>query len=455
MTSTNQSPDRHANANGFLMPDLDAPPNDPRVDATLNRYLYALGGYLKNKEDRYRVPGAAVLVRKGSDIVHLNCYGYSNLETGELITPNTIFDLGSMSKQFTAAAALSLFSDGLLNEPVSKYLKEFSGHSDSITVEQLIHHTSALPEYFSMPATAKKAQNDLYERALSRRDDWYPTMASRKRRELSNKDVLRWIASQTDANEKPGTEMEYSNSGYVVLAELVERVSKKRFADFAKKNIFEFLEMHDTFVFDETTRFASDAPEVINHAKCYSRVKGEGFVPVGYTPLNFIYGDGNIHSTIIDLAKWDNNLQNIAYAAVSARKKSDRAAFKDNLDLLWAPVHLKNRTRVDYGAGWNLLSQKYEDEVEENGELVKKNFGSRAEYHRGVWLGWRSYIARATRWLAPEADDEIDPRTWESLGIIVLSNNSQFNTCRIAQHISHLYWGKLKKDNIMNRFNCD
>jgi CubicO group peptidase (beta-lactamase class C family) len=454
MASRNQQSDVRANANGFVMPDLNALPNDPRVDRTLNRYLFALGAYLKNKEDRSRVPGAAVLVRKGSEIVHLSCYGYANLETGDKIKPNTIFDLGSMSKQFTAAAVLSLFSDGLLNEPISKYFEEFPHYCD-ITVEQLIHHTSALPEYFAMRATSQKVQDDLYKKAMAKRDDWYPEMANRKKKELSNKDVLRWIASQTALKEKPGTEMEYSNSGYVVLAELVERVSKKRFADFAKDGIFKFLEMDNTFVFDETSRFATDAPEVVNHAKCYNRVKGHGFVPVGYTPLNFIYGDGNIHSTILDLAKWDFNLQSIDYAAIAARKESDRAAYKDARDMLWAPVHLKNGKKVEYGAGWNLRSQKYEDEVEENGKQVMKNFESRAEYHRGVWLGWRCFISRGTRWLVPEEGEKIDPKTWESLGIIVLSNNSQFNVCRIAQHISHLYWGTLKKDNIMNRFNCD
>jgi CubicO group peptidase (beta-lactamase class C family) len=454
MTSNNQETEAHANANGFVMPDLNALPNDPRVDRTLNRYMYALGAYLKNQEDRSRVPGAAVLVRRGSDIVHINCYGYANLETEQKITPTTIFDLGSMSKQFTAAAVLSLFSDGLLNEPISKYFEEFAGPSESITVEQLIHHTSALPEYFAMRASSQKVQDDLYKKAMDRPDDWYPAMASRKKRELSNKDVLRWIAAQKLLDEKPGTEMQYCNSGYVVLAELVERVSKKRFADFAKDVLFQFLEMNDTFVFDENTSFASDAPEVVNHARCYNRVKGKGFVPVGYTPLNFIYGDGNIHSTILDLAKWDFNLQSIDYAAVAAGKESDRNEYQKARDQLWAPVHLKSGKLVNYGAGWNLRAQKYEDDVEENGKQVTKNFDSRAEYHRGVWLGWRCFISRGTRWIIPEAGEDVDPKTWESLGIIVLSNNSQFNVCRIAQHMSHIYWGKLKKDNIMNRFDC-
>jgi hypothetical protein len=107
---------------------------------------------------------------------------------------------------------------------------------------------------------------------------------------------------------------------------------------------------------------------------------------------------------------------------------------------------------VDYGWGWNLLNDKYEVKVK--GTEVTRKYESRAEYHRGVWLAWRSYIARGSRWVVPEPGKKIDPKTLESLGIIVLSNNHLFNTCRIAQDISRVYWGPLKKDNIMNNFNC-
>ncbi len=454
MNSNDQDTSTQASDFGFPSLDLNALPNDPKVDRALNRYIHALGSYLKNKGDRSRVPGAAVMVRKGNEIVHMNCYGYANLETGQKITPTTVFDLGSMSKQFTAAAILSLISkEFALTDPISKFFKRFTNYPDDITVEQLIHHTSALPEYFAMPIS-KKVQDDLYQRAMNKPDNWYPEMLSRKKREVTNKDVLRWIASQELLDEKPGTDMEYCNSGYVVLAELVERVASKRLADYLKEQIFKILEMDSTFVFDETSTFAKDAPEVMNHARCYSGVKGKGFVPVGYTPMNFIYGDGNIHSTIVDIAKWEMNLQNIEYGAICTKEESDKAAFNQISDLLWAPVHLKNRKRVNYGAGWNLLSNKYEDEVEENGRQVKKHYESRAEYHRGVWLGWRSYIARGTRWVVPTAGHDIDSKTWESLGIVVLTNTSKFNTCKIAQHISQIYWGTLKKDNIMNRFNC-
>jgi CubicO group peptidase (beta-lactamase class C family) len=220
----------------------------------------------------------------------------------------------------------------------------------------------------------------------------------------------------------------------------VAKVTKKRLGEYLEEILFSGLGMKDTYVFDEASRFSPDAPEIVNHAKCYNRVSGH-FVPVGYTPLNFITGDGNIHSTIVDLAKWERNLHELEFNPVR--------------ELMWTPVKVKKRKQVNYGAGWNLLSDKYKDEVEVRGRRVTRKYERRAEFHRGIWLGWRGFFARGSRWPVPEAGKSIDPRTMESLGIVVLSNavfgNEQFTTCRIAQEISKVYW---KKDNIMNKFNC-
>jgi hypothetical protein len=122
--------------------------------------------------------------------------------------------------------------------------------------------------------------------------------------------------------------------------------------------------------------------------------------------------------------------------------------------MMWSPVEIERRKRVDYGAGWNLLRDSEEAVVVEKGRRVKKRFESRAEYHHGEWLGWQSYIARGSRWVAAEAGGDINRDTWESLGIVVLTNNKQFDACGVAKSISQIYWGKLKKNNIMNRFEC-
>ena len=443
--------------------DPNAWPHEPRIDKIVNDLI--------NPQGRERVPGVAVAVRKDQRLVHLHCYGYANLETGAKITPDTIFDLGSLSKQFTAIAALDLLAKKKLNldDHLSKFFKDFPRYADAITIEDLIHHTSALPAYHEIFGAARLADEDWYEQALAKPDDWYPGMRNRKRKELTNKDILGWIAAQKLLPREPDTEYEYSNSGYVVLAEVVAKLGKKRFADYLQQGLFRGLEMKDTYVFDEASRFSSKAREVVNHAKCYNRVGGR-FVPVGYTPLNFITGDGNVHSTIKDLLRWElslnvNDIMGLCFPD-EAKKQAKELGYDGTSvrDLLWSPVELKQRKRVNYGAGWNLLSDEYEKGMRlqaryERGILMPPTYvtryKSRAEYHRGEWLGWRSYFARGSRW---PARGIVDPEKVESLGIIVLSNavfgDKEFTTCRIAQEISRLYWGPLKKDNIMNNFNC-
>ncbi len=421
-------------------------PKLAKIDEIVINYLdNVCDGAFKKGE---RVPGVAVAVRWKKKIVHLNCYGYANLETGAKITPNTVFDLGSLSKQFTAAAVYNLVIHNQLdlNEPLSNFFFELPRWADAITVEDLLHHTSALPDYGKLYEKLKPREKGWYNKALKKPDHWYPTMPNRRKKEISNKNVLEWLATKKRVRA-PDVEYGYSNSGYVVLAELVERVTQEPFAFYVMATVIfgTDAEMKNTYVFDEDYGFAPDDPKAANHAKCYNRVKGR-FVPVGYTPLNFIVGDGNVHSTIRDLAMWEKFLHKLDYH-LPAR------------ELLWSPVLIKNRKRVDYGAGWRLFRDKYEGPVKVNGKLVNRKHEYRGECHRGEWLGWRSFIGRASKWVVPQGGKRIDARRAESLGIIVLSNadfgDKQFTTCRIAQEISKLYLGKLKKDNIMSKFNCD
>src|SRR5258705_1912967 len=137
-------------------------PRNPKIDKIVKAYLDKL--YDAPPKDDDRVPGVAVAVRWNKKIVHLNCYGYANLETGAKITPDTVFDLGSLSKQFTAAAAYNLVIHNQLdiNDRLSKFFRELPPWADAITVEDLLHHTSALPEYV-----------DIYERLRPREKGWY------------------------------------------------------------------------------------------------------------------------------------------------------------------------------------------------------------------------------------------------------------------------------------------
>jgi CubicO group peptidase (beta-lactamase class C family) len=156
--------------NNPLNVDLNAPPIDPRIDKIVND--------LTNPKHRDHVPGVAVVVRKDNKIVHLNCYGYANLETGAKIRLDTVFDLGSLSKQFTAVAVLNLVINNKLSlqDHLSKFFKGFPRYADSITVEDLIHHTSGLPDYTKLHVASRRAAEDWYEKALAKPNDWYPKM---------------------------------------------------------------------------------------------------------------------------------------------------------------------------------------------------------------------------------------------------------------------------------------
>src|SRR5215210_5055789 len=137
-----------------------APPKQRRIDKIIISYLDELtGGGLSEGE---RVPGVAVAVRWNKKIVHLNCYGYANLEIGTKIKPDTVFDLGSLSKQFTAAAVYNL----------------------------VIHNQVDI--YEKLRPRAK----GWYDKALKKSDHWYPGMPDRRRKEITNKDVLRWLATK-------------------------------------------------------------------------------------------------------------------------------------------------------------------------------------------------------------------------------------------------------------------
>jgi CubicO group peptidase (beta-lactamase class C family) len=443
--------------------DLDVLPSDERIDALMQKYLRRLRSALpKHRRATGRVPGAAVAVRKGNQVVHVKGYGCANLETGENITRETVFDLGSVSKQFTAFAALSIFSAAELETPISKFFRGFPRYADKIKIKHLIHHTSALPDYIDLHVAARQAAEGWYARVMRRPDDWYPQMPRRqKAKEVTNRDVLKLVALQRLLPREPDVDFEYSNTGYVLLAEIVHRATNQRLSKFLKENVFSPVGMTSTYVFDETSKFRKKAPELLHHAKCYNAVKDKGFVPVGYSPMNFVYGDGNIHSTIVDMAKWDHYLTTLDRQTIFESDAEDGKAGVSARSILWEPAKLLHQKQSEYGAGWNLLHNRYKDRVKaKNGRKVTKTFKSRAEYHRGEWLAWENYIARAQKWMLPAKGKQVDPETWDSMGIVVLTNNTrpaahqEFYPCTLAQEIARLYWGHFTEDNIINGVNC-
>ena len=224
-------------------------------------------------------PGCAAGVYQDGKIRFEKGYGLANIEFNAPITPTTPFIVGSVSKQFTAAAAALLIEDGKLSpdDDVRKYVPEIPDYGKPIRVRDLIHHTSGLRDWWT-----------LVEAAGMRNDDTYAV-----------DDVLHLAVRQRRLSFDPGAEYAYSNTGYIVLGVVVQRVSGKSLAQFAAERIFGPLGMTSTHFHDDHT------VAVRGRAAAYSPTsKGDWRINIWN---NDIVGQGGVMTTLEDLLKWDEN----------------------------------------------------------------------------------------------------------------------------------------------------
>jgi CubicO group peptidase (beta-lactamase class C family) len=224
-------------------------------------------------------PGCVVGVFQNGAIVYEKGYGSANLEYEAPITPRTPFIMGSVSKQFTAAAIALLVEDGKLKltDDVRRYVPELHDYGKTITIDHLVHHTSGLRDFWTLVQTADM-----------RNDDGY-----------TSGDVLRLAARQKQLNFVPGAEYNYSNTGYVLLGIVVERVSGKSLRAFAEDRIFAPLGMTHSHFHDDHTEL--DA----GRAAAYSPGPNGGWKMNVWN--NDIVGQGGLMTTLEDLQKWDEN----------------------------------------------------------------------------------------------------------------------------------------------------
>lgn len=206
-------------------------------------------------------------------------YGMADLEHGVPITPRSVFSLASVSKQFTAASILLLAEAGKLSlqDEIRRYVPELPAYARGVTLEHLIHHTSGLRDYFQLRVLAGRSDADT----------------------VSREDVLALLARQKGLNFKPGARHGYSNTGYELLAQVVERVSGQSLRDFAAEHIFKPLGMNDTQFNDDRTLIVEN--RAIGHLR---RENGS----LGVFRSSFaLVGSGGLLSTVEDLARWDQN----------------------------------------------------------------------------------------------------------------------------------------------------
>lgn len=256
-------------------------------------------------------PGAVFMVTKNGKQIYRKAIGKANLELNVAMTPENVFQLGSMTKQFTAIAILMLEEQGKLNvnDPISKYISDFP-NGNNITIHHLLTHTAGIKDFTKMKSIQQIAQKD-----------------------LSPKELIDFFKNEP-VDFAPGERFDYNNSGYVVLGQIIELVSAETYENYIKKNIFEKIQMNHS-------RYASDVALIINRAYGYSK-KEFGYVNKSRISFSIPFSSGSLMSTVDDLLKWQNALnQNLLLSAKTTKK-------------VFSTYKLNNGEDFTYGYGWHI-----------------------------------------------------------------------------------------------------
>jgi CubicO group peptidase (beta-lactamase class C family) len=289
--------------------------------------------YIRAEMLAQQIPGVSLAVIRNGEIVVARGYGLANVEHQVPVKPETIFQSGSMGKQFTATAVMMLAEEGKLSldDKITKYFPDGPGAWNNITVRHLLTHTSGMtdyPEDFDM-------RRDYTEDELVQRIKPIP------------------LAFQ------PGEKWSYSNLAYVMLGVLIHKVSGKFYGDFLQERVFKPLGM-------STARVISETDIVPNRAAGYRLVNGQLKNQNWVAPSLNTTADGALYLTVYDVAKWD--------AALYGEKLLKRSSLQE----MWTPVKLNDGKTHGYGFGWAL------------GEVR----GHRVVEHGGAWQGFKAQISR-------------------------------------------------------------
>ena len=318
-----------------------------------------------NKPDS---PGAALVVVKNGSIIYKKGYGIANLEYDIPITPSTVFHVASVSKQFTAFAILMLAKQGKLSldDDIHKYLPELPDYGETITIRHLCHHTSGLRDQWELLAMAGWRLDDV----------------------ITKEQILKIVRHQKELNFEPGTEFLYSNTGFTLLAVIVERVTGQSFRQWTADNILKPLGMNNTHFHDDHEMI------VKNRAYSYSSEPGGGFK---LSALNYAnVGATSLFTTVEDMAKWITNFEDMKVGGPAVINQMTEQAV------------LNNGKKIDYAFGLSVGEYR----------------GLKTVSHAGGDAGYRSYVVRF-----PD----------QKLGIAVFSNLGSFDPVRLANEVAGVY----------------
>jgi len=289
--------------------------------------------------NRSDTPGCAVGVAVGGGPVLIRTYGMADLEDGLKITPDTIFESGSVAKQFTAAAIALLVQEGKLSldDPVRKYLPEVPDFGPPILIRHFLNHTSGLRSQWSLLSLAGRPTG-LTVHSLD--------------------EILELVSGQKELNFKPGDEFLYNNTGYALLGIIVRRVSGKSLAEFSQERLFKPLGM-------TRTQWRDDFRKIVpGRAAAYSQNRDGGFS--ANMPFTNVYGNGGLLTTVGDLLIWNENLD------------SPRVGGKAMVDQLQTRGRLNDGSEIEYAQGLTVTTYKGVLEVS----------------HGGSTAGYQTFLAR-------------------------------------------------------------
>lgn len=294
---------------------------------------------LAKKMDKYFVDQAkyhrfngSVLIAKKNEVIFSGNYGIANFSSKEKLNESSIYQLASLSKQFTAAAIVLLQQEGKLaySDTITKYFPDF--HYNKVTIQQCLNHTAGLPNYYWI--------------AEHKWENKYPPTNEQIMEMMEDDDVMPYFSA--------GAKYAYSNTAYMVLASVVEKISGISFADFLKENIFNPIGMNDSYVYS----FTYDK-ERENQLYGY-RKQGRRYIKIPGTINDGVVGDKNVYSTVYDLFKWYKVLNSNKLISDSSRAN------------MYSLGKTSRGYEIPYGFGFH---------IDEKNNIV---------YHNGKWNGFRN-----------------------------------------------------------------
>jgi CubicO group peptidase (beta-lactamase class C family) len=298
-------------------------------------------GFVVEKMKEQKVPGLALGVLRDGKMVEAKGFGLANIELDVAVKPETVFQTGSVGKQFTATAVMMLVEEGKvgLDDKIGKYLAGTPAAWKDVTVRNLLTHTSGIADYTDKEEVAPGGLINL-------------------RGDYTEEELYKQLV-KLPMEFAPGDKWKYSNTNYVLLGFLIHKVTGKFYGDFLQERIFRPLGMN-------ATRIISEADIVPNRASGYELVKGQIKNQEWVSPALNTTADGALYTNVLDLGKWD--------AALYTEKLIKRAS----LEQMWTPVRLNDGKTYGYGFGWFLSTAN----------------GHRLIEHDGAWQGFTMNISR-------------------------------------------------------------